>query len=141
MFISGNERLADFVPDYWKDYLLHPGENPEKALGTSGGKHSPPPAKHIRVAGTFIAPKLLYGPAPSYPMEAKLAGVRGTVEFKAVIGKNGRIKSLTLLQPVGMGLDDAAAEAVRTWRYSPTMLNGEPVEIDTEINVNFRLNQ
>ena len=88
------------------------------------------------------ATKLLASTRPVYPPDCKIAGVEGTVLLRAVISKDG---SLLNLEAVNRLVDErlmtAAMDAVRTWRYQPTLLNGEPVEVVTEIQVNFRLAQ
>ena len=75
---------------------------------------------------------------PQYPPLAKSARVQGTVEFTAVISKEGKIENLKLVRGHPL-LVNAAKEAVLQWRYKPTMLNGEPVEVVTDIIVNFTL--
>jgi protein TonB len=76
---------------------------------------------------------------PSYPPLARQARVSGTVRFNAKISKEGRIEDLTLISGHPL-LVQAATEAVRQWVYKPTLLNGEPVEVLTTIDVNFTLN-
>jgi protein TonB len=66
------------------------------------------------------------------------ARVQGTVVLQAVIGKDGTIRELRLISGHPM-LAPAAIEAVKQWRYRPYLLNGEPVEVDTQVNVNFTL--
>ncbi len=75
---------------------------------------------------------------PSYPILARQAGVEGTVRLHAVIGRDGTIRELEVLggHPLLVG---AARDAVREWRYQPTLLNGEPVEVETYITVVFQL--
>jgi TonB family protein len=75
---------------------------------------------------------------PSYPPLAKQARISGAVVLKAVIGKDGSIKDLQALSGHPM-LIQAATDAVRQWRYKPYVLEGEPVEVDTQITVNFTL--
>jgi periplasmic protein TonB len=75
---------------------------------------------------------------PNYPPLARQARIQGTVVLHAVIGKDGAIENLTLVSGHPM-LAPAAIEAVKQWRYKPYLLNGEPVEVDTEIQVNFTL--
>jgi periplasmic protein TonB len=71
---------------------------------------------------------------------AKQARIQGTVRFNAVIGRDGTIQNLTLASGHPL-LVPAATEAVRQWVYQPTLLNGEPVEVVTQIDVNFTLSQ
>ena len=79
-------------------------------------------------------------PKPLYPPLAKQARISGTVRFTAIIGKDGTIQNLTLVSGHPL-LVQSTQDAVRQWRYKPTMLNGEPVEVVTQIDVNFTLNQ
>ena len=104
----------------------------------------PPPApikarpKRIRVGGQVGNAKLIKQPKPEYPALAEAAGIQGTVKFEAIIGKDGTIHDLKILSGHPL-LVKAAVEAVSRWRYQPTLLNGEPVEVITEIDVNFTL--
>jgi periplasmic protein TonB len=76
---------------------------------------------------------------PVYPQMAKIARVQGPVVLAAVIGKDGSIQNLHVLSTASPLLNQAAIDAVREWRYRPYILNGEPVEVDTQITVNFTL--
>jgi protein TonB len=73
---------------------------------------------------------------PLYPPIAKAAHVSGSVVLHAMISKTGTIDGLTVISGPEM-LRAAALDAVRTWRYKPYLLNGEPTEVDTQITVNF----
>ncbi len=75
---------------------------------------------------------------PDYPPDAREAHIQGTVELRALIGKDGSVEGLTLVSGHPM-LAPAAIDAVRQWRYRPYMLYGNPVEVVTEILVNFQL--
>jgi protein TonB len=90
------------------------------------------------VGGIVSAAKLIYQPKPEYPQLARMALTEGAVELEAIIGKDGTIEELRVLRGSPL-LVRAALEAVRRWRYQPTLLNGEPVEVVTEITVNFKL--
>lgn len=104
----------------------------------------PPPAKRevhrITVGGNVQAARLLNPATPAYPPLARQARVAGVVRLQAVIGRDGRIQEVQLLSGHPL-LVKAALETVRQWRYSPTLLNGEPVEVATQIDVHFILNQ
>jgi TonB family protein len=93
----------------------------------------------LRVSGNVQSAKLVKKVNPIYPKEAKVAGVQGLVRMKAVVGKNGEILNLTLLAAPSPELARAAMDAVRQWTYQSTSLNGEPVEVQTIIDVNFTL--
>jgi protein TonB len=75
---------------------------------------------------------------PSYPALARQARIQGTVLLQAVISKDGSIEGLKVLSGHPM-LVPAAIDAVKQWRYKPYILNGEPVEVDTQVTVNFTL--
>jgi len=104
----------------------------------------PPPKaatpKRIRVGGQVEAAKLIFQPKPEYPPLAKMARIQGTVRLEAIISKDGTIQDLKVVSGHPL-LVKAALEAVQRWRYQPTLLNGEPVEVVTEIDVNFTLQE
>ena len=75
---------------------------------------------------------------PVYPIDAKKAGVTGTVVLTAVIGTDGLIKDLQIVSGPDL-LQQAAIDAVRQWHYRPYLLNGQPVEVRTQINIIFTL--
>jgi protein TonB len=75
---------------------------------------------------------------PAYPPLARQARIQGTVKLEGVIGKDGTVQELKVVSGHPL-LIQAALDAVRNWRYRPTMLNGQPVEVITTIDVNFTL--
>jgi protein TonB len=93
----------------------------------------------VRVGGKVKIARAISQPAPRYPELAKIGHVSGVVELLAVIGIDGRIRELKITTGNPL-LAGAALQAVRTWIYEPTMLNGEPVEVIAPITVTFRLN-
>ena len=100
---------------------------------------SPPPApKRITVGGAVQQARRLRQVQPVYPPLAKSARIQGTVQLSAVIGKDGNIQELAVIEGHPM-LIQAAMAAVQQWQYKPTMLNGQPVEVATQINVVFSL--
>jgi TonB family protein len=109
-----------------------------KPTGDAPAAVSGPPSR-IRVSGNVQAAKLLKKVNPSYPPEAKQARVQGVVRMRAVIGKEGDILGLTLLMSPSPELARSAMEAVNQWKWQPTLLNGQPVEIQTDIDVNYTL--
>ena len=95
------------------------------------------PPQRVRVS-SMDAGALIERVQPDYPATAKLAGVQGVVVLRAVIARNGAISALHVVSGHPM-LVNAAVSAVKQWRYRPYVLNGEPVEVETEITVNFSL--
>jgi protein TonB len=108
----------------------------------------PPPVKvekpvtpqRIRVGGNVQQAKLVRQPKPVYPPLAKQARISGVVKLDAIIGKDGTIQNLRVVSGHPL-LVPAALEAVKQWVYQPTLLNGEAVEVVTQIDVNFTLSQ
>lgn len=98
----------------------------------------PPKPKKVAVSSGVMAGNILSKPEPSYPAIAKAARISGTVVLSATISKTGTIENLTVVSGPQM-LSQAAIDAVRQWRYKPYLLNGEPVEVQTQVNVNFTL--
>jgi protein TonB len=103
-------------------------------------KAAPKPVvpQRIPVGGNVQQAKLINQPKPVYPPLARQARIQGTVRFTAIIGVDGRIQNLTLVSGHPL-LVPSAQEAVKQWVYQPTLLNGEPVEVVTQIDVNFTL--
>jgi periplasmic protein TonB len=104
----------------------------------------PPPKpsapKRIRVGGQVESAKLIFQPKPEYPPLAKMARIQGTVRLDALISKDGTIQDLKVISGHPL-LVRSAIDAVQRWRYQPTMLNGDAVEVATEIDVNFTLSE
>ncbi len=101
----------------------------------------PPPitqAERIRQGGDVQAANLIYQVNPVYPWLARQTRVQGAVVMEAVINKEGSIESLRVITGHPL-LNQAALDAVKQWRYRPTMLNGEPVEVITTVTVTFTL--
>lgn len=111
-------------------------------IGGVGG--APPPPKptqtRIRQGGAVTAASLINKVNPTYPPLARQTRISGTVRLHAIISKDGSVQQLEVLSGHPL-LVQAALDAVRQWRYRPTLLNGEAVEVDTTIDVIFSLNQ
>lgn len=127
--------------------VLQPGKVRETMIVSAQGAPPPPPPPpgasgptRIKVGGNVQAVNLVSQTRPAYPPECKAAGIQGSVMLRAVIGKDGSILNLEQVNElVDRRLVDAAMEAVKQWKYQPTLLNGNPVEVVTEIDVNFTL--
>lgn len=95
-------------------------------------------AEKVGISSGVAQGLLIHQVTPQYPSQARQAHIQGTVVLQVVIGKDGTVQNLHVLSGHPM-LNQAAMDAVRKWRYKPYRLNGEPVEADTQINVNFTL--
>ena len=131
-----NELSAGVIDDSVK--MDGPGTD---FLGTGDGGATPvaPPPRPVikpRMISKVMDAFLIERAQPEYPAMAERIHLSGTVQLRAVIGIDGRVRHLAVVSgnPI---LAQAAVAAVRLWRYEPTRLNGEPVEVETQITVNF----
>jgi protein TonB len=92
----------------------------------------------VRVSSGVSSGLLIRKVSPNYPPLARQARIQGTVILQAQISKDGSIQNLQLISGHPM-LAPAAIEAVKQWKYKPYLLNGEPVEVETQVQVNFTL--
>jgi protein TonB len=102
----------------------------------------PPPVEEeepVRVGERIREPRKIHYVEPVYPEVARRAGVQGTVILEVVVGKDGSVKDIRVLRPAPMGLTEAAVAAVRQWRYEPSTLAGQPVEVVMSVTVRFTL--
>jgi periplasmic protein TonB len=108
-----------------------PGFGPGHGGGTGGGAY--------RVGGGVSAPRPIYDPDPEYSEEARHAKYQGTVLLWVVVGPDGGPRDIRVQRSLGMGLDEKAIEAVRKWKFEPSMKDGHPVAVQVNIEVSFRL--
>jgi protein TonB len=109
--------------------------------GSSAGAPPPPPKaapSRIKLGGQVQAAKIVAQPQPLYPALARQARIQGNVVLHAIIDKDGRVGQLEVVSGHPL-LVQSALDAVKQWRYQPTQLNGDPVEVDTTITVTFVL--
>jgi protein TonB len=123
--IEGGARIPGVVPPPW---------------AFTGSKPVEPPAEHkpIRRSEGVQQALLLHRVVPVYPPLARQINLEGAVRLRAVIGGDGSVRSLEVLSGHPL-LAQAAREAVTQWRYRPTLLNGQPVEVETYVTVVFEL--
>jgi len=111
-------------------------------LGAGPAVAAPPPPpprqQRIKLGGQVVAAKLLAQPQPVYPPLARQARIQGNVVLHAIIDKDGRVGELQVISGHPL-LVQSALDAVKNWRYQPTQLNGDAVEVDTTITVTFVL--
>jgi protein TonB len=98
------------------------------------------PPKPVPVGGNIRRPVKLGGAEPVYPAMAQAARIQGMVIIEATLAEDGRVINARVLRSVPL-LDPAALDAVRTWRYTPTLLNGVPVPVIMTITVQFTLSK
>ena len=121
-----------------------PGGTPGGVLGGIGTAAAPPPPpkaatpNRIKVGGAVQAASLVKKVTPEYPPIAKTAHVQGTVVLRAIIAKDGSVEQLQFVSGPPL-LMASAMSAVKEWKYKPTELNGQPVEVDTTVQVVFSM--
>jgi TonB family protein len=124
----------------------HGESAPQRGLETRSGVLSgslPPPGavpQRVRVAREVQKAKLIQHPEPAYPPLALQARISGVVRLNAIIGKDGTVENLTLVSGHPL-LVQPALDTVKQWVYAPTLLNGQAVEVATQVEVNFTLEQ
>ena len=110
----------------------------DSLFANKGPKIQAAAPKKVNISAGVMVGMLLQKTQPLYPPIAKAARVSGTVVLQATISKTGQIEGLHVISGPAM-LQQAALDAVRTWRYRPYLLNNEPVEVETTVNVIFTL--
>ena len=146
MFHPGGGPQNDMIPEMPGE--IGPGAVQVIDLGDRVARPEPPrsvqpapPEKHpLKISEGVLEAQLISRVEPQYPSLARQTRTEGAVQLHAIISRDGRITSLEVISGHPY-LVKAALDAVRQWRYRPTMLNGEPVEVDTSITVIFRLHQ
>jgi len=108
-----------------------PGYGPGRGGGTGGGV--------FHVGGGVSAPKKIYDPDPDYSEEARKAKYQGTCVLYVIVGSDGRPRDIRVSRTLGLGLDEKAIEAVKTWRFEPATKDGKPVSVAINIEVSFHL--
>lgn len=110
--------------------------NSGSAGGDSGASKTPP--KQLTVPAEVMAQNILTKAIPIYPPEAKKARIQGTVVLRALISKDGIVENLQVLSGP-QELQQSSLDAVRQWTYKPYLLNGDPIEVETTVNVVYSL--
>lgn len=112
-----------------------PGTGPGRGPGSGGGTGG-----DFYLEGNGVtAPRAIYDPEPEFSDEARVAKYQGVVVVLAVIGPDGHPRNLQVARSLGMGLDEKAIEAVRTWRFEPGTKDGHPVAVQIAVEVDFHL--
>jgi len=128
--------LAPRVPDHFPFV-----ERKDTNVATEvTSRELPDNAKRLRVGGTVQAARIVRRVQPEYPEVARNERLQGTVRLHAMIGKDGSISQLVVLHGY-CSLAKSSIRAVSQWRYTPTLLLGQPVDVDTTIDVIFQLNR
>jgi protein TonB len=150
--IEPPDRISDEIPLPPANYVIGVGD----AIGSSVGvpdsvgfgipvpaRPEPPPpqppTRPVRPGGAIREPVKVRNVAPVYPAIAQAARISGIVTIEAVIGTDGIVRDARIVSGVAL-LNQAALDAVRQWRYTPTTLNGVPVQVLMTVRVAFEMN-
>lgn len=168
IFLTAQDRIADFVPDYWKPCVVAastgvgrkeyiacgfpsgfaaiPGVIPnsdEHAELVHGyyGEVKAPDLGVVPMEKRVTPPRLLTGssPDPDLSTEARKLGYQGAVGLLIVVDKTGQVQNVRVLRPLGLGLEQKAVEALRKWRFSPAEKDGHPVAVELGVQIDFHL--
>lgn len=131
------------APDWERAVTLQVGDVREQITVSArrpSNKPAAAAAAPVRIGGNIKAPMKLHDVHPVYPPAMRDAGLEGVVPIEAVIGRDGTVTSLRVVSAqVHPDFANAALDAVRQWRFSPTLLNGEPVDVVMTVSVAFKL--
>jgi periplasmic protein TonB len=110
-------------------------------IGPDAGQSSAQSSlKRMKIGGNVAKSMIKHSVAPAYPLEALRARIQGVVRLHAVLSTSGKVQQLEIISGDPL-LAKAGLEAVRQWEYKPFLLNGEPVEVDTTIDLVFSLSR
>jgi protein TonB len=121
--------------------VVGPGEAPNLGHVVAAVPAAMPaalPPQRLAVSQGVSQGLLIHQVSPAYPALARESHITGAVQLRALIGKDGSVRTLKLIGGHPL-LAKAAMDAVRQWRYKPYLLNGQPVEVDTQITVQFKM--
>ena len=93
----------------------------------------------IHVKSAIMSGQKISGENPKYPPDARAKKIQGAVVLDVIIGKDGAVENIRVQKTPAESLAKSAVEAVRTWRYRPYLLNGDPIEVETTVNVVYTL--
>lgn len=129
VFLAPQESLSDFVPSFWKSWL-------QPDSGTESKKQQ---AGIFRVGSGVTAPRATSAPDPTYSTVAKEAHYQAVTVLWMVVNTSGVPENIRIQRAAGLGLDEQAVLAVRNWRFDPATKDGQPVSVQINVEVNFRL--
>jgi TonB family protein len=129
VFLTPHDKLSDFVPSFWKWWL---DQNTDTQLKNPYGAIA-------RVGAGVKPPRAISAPDPEYSGIAKVAHYQATTVLWIVINTSGVPEDIRISKPAGLGLDEQAILVVRNWRFDPATKDGQPVAVQINVEVNFKL--
>jgi TonB family protein len=132
VFAFPGESLLEVVPDYWRHYFAQ--------LESRPGPFKPTEKLYYVGPGNGVsAPRVTFDPEPEYSEAAQKLKYQGTVVLSLVLDPAGTARDLQITKPIGLGLDERAIDAVRTWKFVPALKDGVAVPVQLNVEVNFHL--
>ncbi len=138
-FLRSDELYPEDLPAYWKPFLTCVRENHPNCDDPRKDIDNPDYPPRSDPKGNMTYPRILVRVEPHYTEIAKNTGLKGTVIFLASIDKEGQLQILEIVRPLGLGLDESAAEALSQWKFSPAIRNSQPAAVRMTVEVNFDL--
>ena len=130
VFLSPNDDLADFVPEFWKDFVLQQEGKPPRV--------APPGSEPVYKIGEHVsAPRVVDQPDPQYSEEARKIGYLGSAVFALVVTAQGSVRDIRVVTPAGLGLDEMALDAINGWRFDPGHKDGTAVAVQIDISMSW----
>ncbi|MGA8299278.1 MAG: energy transducer TonB [Terriglobales bacterium] len=132
VFFGPGESMVDALPTYWRKYLADP----------EGDTYKTPVLKepvYARVGKGVSPPRAISAPDPVYSDVARKARYQGTLVLWLVVDHTGTPRDIRIERPLGLGLDENAVDAVSTWKFKPALKDGEPIAVQINVEVTFRL--
>jgi protein TonB len=151
IFVPTGPEMISFLPDYWREYMTHffdpsaPAPCPEQKdetepdKGKNADQSSSQPTHSEKLSVGIAEGNLIHRIAPHYLPIPRKAGIEGTVGLRGLISKTGDVVNICLEKAMGGGMEEESVNAVRQWKYSPYLLNGQPVEVETTITLTYRM--
>jgi TonB family protein len=148
IFVIDTKEMPHLVPSYWRKYFtdsLKPKSessmtDAKQSAGTDEPEKKTSDGMAIyHVGKTVKPPRPVYSPDPDYSEPARASKFQGVSILAAVILPTGKVGEISIVRPVGLGLDENAVEAIKTWRFQPAMRGNEPVAVAVNIEVQFNL--
>lgn len=140
MFVGADEDEATLVPDIWKEFA-----QTHAIADLSQGSFMPPRREQAqpepgvyRVGGSVKPPAVVYQAEPEFSQFARQFRIAGTTTLSLIVDEKGQPTRISVIRPLGSGLDERAADAVMRWRFRPGTKNGVPVKTRIAVEVDFR---
>ena len=146
IFANGLAELVPSMPSYWQPYALKnftviDSSSAAATSATASAQEAAgsPDAKPRRIGGAIMPPKLLRSKEPEFSDAARGLKYSGTVLINFWLQPDGTVSHMSLVRPIGLGLDERALAAVQKYTFSPATMNGKPVLVELNVEVNFQI--